>query len=93
MTASPIFGRYTPGDSVLHRSPAWAKIAGIAAVSAGVLVVDRAWVSAAVLIAVVLVGRRAGLPWRTVLAPLKILSIILAVSSRTRASSSVCCRP
>lgn len=74
-----VFGRYVPGASRLHRCPVWPKIGLIAAVSLAVLMIDRVYASGSLLLAAAVVGRASGLPWRVVLAPLKILWMILAV--------------
>lgn len=74
-----IFGRYVHGSSWLHRCPVWPKIGLIAAASLAAIIIDRVYVSGPILLAAPAAGRMCGLPWRVVLAPLRILWIVLAV--------------
>lgn len=75
-------GLYRPGDSVLHRTPAGVKIAGMLVVGAGSFLVDRPW-QAATLLALVLVGYlAAGLSLTTAagqLRPLLWIGLVAAV--------------
>ena len=72
--------RRVPGDSWLHRSPAWTKLAGVAALSVVVLATRDAQVNVGLLVLIVAVAVSARLPLRELVAPvLRIGLIIVAV--------------
>lgn len=71
-------GRYLPGDGWLHRTPAGAKFAGLAALSLVVLLARSPWVSLASLGLVLLLGTSARIPLRELVSPVRRVWLIVA---------------
>jgi biotin transport system permease protein len=67
-----------PGDSWLHRTPAWTKLAGVAALSVLVLLTRDAVVNAGLLVLVAVLALSARLPLRELLAPVLRIWLIVA---------------
>ncbi len=61
------FAVYLPGDSVLHRMPAGAKLVGLATVAMLSVLLRQPWQVAVLLVAVVVLYAVARIPWRTAL--------------------------
>lgn len=72
-------GRYLPGNGWLHRTPAWAKFAGLAVMSLVVLIARNPWVSLAAIAVVVVIALTARIPLREVLRPVRRVWLIIAV--------------
>lgn len=70
-------GRRIPGDSWLHRAPAWAKLGGVAALSIVVLATRDAVVNAGLIVLIVAVALTARLPLREVIAPVLRIGLII----------------
>ena len=62
------FAVYSPGDSVLHRMPAGAKLVGLAVVAMLSVFIRQPWQVAVLLLAVGVLYAVARIPWRTALA-------------------------
>lgn len=73
-----VFGRTAPGNGILHRTPAWAKVAVLAAVTVTVLILRSPAVSLGVVVAVLLLGAAAGVPPVKVLRLLRRIWLLLA---------------
>ena len=71
-------GRRVPGDSWLHRTPAWAKLAGVAALSVLVLLTRDPVVNAGLIAVIVVLALTARLPLRELLAPVLRIWLIVA---------------
>ena len=65
------FAVYLPGDSVLHRVPAGAKLLTLAAVAMVSVVIRQPWQVAVLLVAVAALYVVARVPWRTALAQVR----------------------
>ncbi len=65
------FAVYLPGDSVLHRVPAGAKLLTLAAVAMVSVVIRQPWQVAVLLVAVAALYAVARVPWRTALAQVR----------------------
>ena len=61
------FAVYSPGDSVLHRVPAGAKLVGLAVVAMLSVFIRQPWQVAVLLLAVGVLYALARIPWRTAL--------------------------
>lgn len=73
-------GRRIPGETWLHRAPAWVKLAAVAALSVLVLATRDALVNAVLIVLVVAVALTARIPLRALAAPvLRIGLIVVAV--------------
>src|SRR5699024_4414963 len=70
-------GRRVPGDSWLHRAPAWAKLAGVAALSIVVLATRDAAVNVVLIAVIIAVALTARLPLREVVAPVLRIGLII----------------
>jgi biotin transport system permease protein len=76
------FAVYLPGDSVLHRAPAGAKLVALALVAMVSVVIRQPWQVAVLLVAVAALYAVARVPWRTALtqvSPLAWFAVGLAV--------------
>lgn len=73
-----VFGRTAPGNGILHRTPAWAKVAVLAAVTVTVLILRSPTVSLGVVVTVLLLGAAAGVPPVKVLRLLRRIWLLLA---------------
>lgn len=74
-----LLGTYVPGRSWLHRLPALAALAGVAALSVVVLWLRQPLVNAGVIGLVLALGLTAGLRWRELLGPLVKIWWVLAL--------------
>src|SRR5690625_302809 len=73
-------GRRIPGETWLHRAPAWVKLAAVAALSVLVLATRDALVNAVLIVLIVAVALTARIPLRALAAPvLRIGLIVVAV--------------
>ena len=70
-------GRRIPGDSWLHRAPAWAKLAGVATLSIIVLATRDAAANAVLIAVIVAVALTARLPLRELVAPVLRIGLII----------------
>lgn len=70
-------GRRVPGDSWLHRSPAWTKLAGVAGLSVSVLATRDAQVNAGLIVLIVAVAVSARLPLRELASPVLRVGLII----------------
>lgn len=71
-------GRRVPGDSWLHRTPAWVKLAGVAAFSLVVLLTRDVVVNAGLIGLIIVLGLTARLPVRELAAPVLRIWLIVA---------------
>ncbi|GAA1455468.1 energy-coupling factor transporter transmembrane component T family protein [Nesterenkonia lacusekhoensis] len=73
-----VFGRTAVGDGFLHRTPAWAKVAVLAAVTVTVLFLRSPTVSLGVAVGVLALGATAGVPASRMLRLLRRIWLLLA---------------
>lgn len=74
-----MIGEYHHGESLLHRLPAGAKLAALAAAGTSIFLISSPWLLAGALAATLLLYRIAGLPIRLAAEPIRAAFAILAV--------------
>jgi len=81
MSRVTLLGLYHPGESVVHRAPVGARLAGLALVGVSVVVLRGPWPALALLAGVLGVAALARLPWRTTvrgLVPVLVTAVVVA---------------